>query len=214
MLCEQISFIEVERCFNSPQEFLNSHQEIDFDVCLLDINMPDVNGIEIAQLLKGKQIIFTSAYPEFAVNAYEIEALDFIKKPVTKDRLEKALMKAQKNVKQNTHRNFFTWNTNLGKSTLYFNEILFITTSEIDKRDKVLHLINDNEIVLKNITIDKLLSLLPAKNFIQINKAEIISKEIIQAFTSDEIVLKLKGKNKSTLYIGDSFKKNFLSWIN
>ncbi len=214
MLCEQLDFVEVERCFNSPSLFLKDYQKIDFDVCLLDINMPDINGIEIAQLLKDKQVIFTSAYPEFAVNAFEIEACDFIKKPVTKERLEKALAKAQKQVNDSGNKTFFNWNTNIGKSTIYFTEILFITTSEIDKRDKVVHLQNNNELILKNITIEKLLSFLPKKHFLQVNKADIVTKKIIQAYTADEIVLKTEGKTKTVLYLGDSFRKNFTGWIN
>jgi two-component system LytT family response regulator len=214
MLCEQLPFVEIERCFNSPELFLKDYQNIDFDVCLLDINMPDINGIEIAQLLKDKQVIFTSAYPEFAVNAFEIEACDFIKKPVTKERLEKALSKAQKQLSESNSKTFFSWNTNIGKSTIYFEEILFITTSEIDKRDKVVHLQNSNELILKNITIEKLLSLLPQSQFLQVNKADIVTKKIIQAYTADEIVLKIPGKTKTVLNLGESFRKKFASWVN
>ena len=213
MLCEQLPFVEIQRCFNSPEEFLRSYKDLNFDVCLLDINMPNINGIEIAQLLKDKQVIFTSAYPEFAVNAFEIEALDFIKKPVTKERLEKTLLKAQKLIDQSGSKTAFSWNTNIGKSTIYFSEILYVSTSEIDKRDKVLYLQNDNELILKNITIDKLLTLLPKKDFIQVNKAEIVTKKIIQAYTADEIVLKLTGKNKTVLNLGDSFRKSFIEWL-
>lgn len=213
MLCEQLSFIEVERCFSSPELFLKEYKNIHFDVCLLDINMPDVNGIEIAQLLQDKQVIFTSAYPEFAINAFEIEACDFIKKPVTKERLEKALAKAQKQVTEGQEKTFFTWNTNMGKSTIYFEEILYISTSGIDKRDKVVHLKNNDELILKNITIEKLLSLIPQKQFTQVNKADIVSRKAIQAYTADEIVLKIPGKTKSVLSLGDSFRKNFTAWV-
>jgi two-component system, LytTR family, response regulator len=206
MLCEQLG-VEVVRCFNSPASFLNEKDKFDFDVCLLDINMPDINGIEVAQQLQNKPVIFTSAYPEFAVNAYEIEALDFIKKPVTRERLEKALHKAEKTLSE--EKKFFTWNSNLGKSAIQFDDILYITTSEIDKRDKVVHLQNENELILKNITIDKLLSLLPASRFLQVNKSDIITKKAVQAYTADEVVLKTKG----TLNLGESYRKSFLSWM-
>jgi len=207
MLCEQLGTVEVVRCFSSPSAFLLEQDKLDFDVCLLDINMPDINGIEVARSLKNKPVIFTSAYPEFAVNAFEIEALDFIKKPVTKERLEKALHKAEKNIRE--EKNFFTWNSNLGKSAIYFDDILYITTSEIDKRDKVLHLQDNSELILKNITIDKLLSLLPSSRFLQVNKSDVITKKAIQAYTADEIVL----KTKVTLNLGESYKKGFTSWI-
>jgi two-component system LytT family response regulator len=215
MLCEQFPFIEVERCFSSPELFLKEKNNLNFDICLLDINMPNISGIEVAHMLKDKVIIFTSAHPEFAVTAYELEAFDFIKKPVTKDRLEKTLQKAQKFLSENkTEKNFFSWNTNIGKSTIYFDEILFITTSEIDKRDKLIYLNNNNQFVLKNITLDKLIEILPKKNFIQVNKSDIITKKMVQAHTSDEIVLKLKLPNfKSAITLGDSFKKNFVAWL-
>jgi DNA-binding LytR/AlgR family response regulator len=213
MLCEQLPFIEVERCFNSPELFLKEYKNINFEVCLLDINMPDINGIEIAQLLQDKQVIFTSAYPEFAVNAFEIEACDFIKKPVTKERLEKALLKAQKQLNEGSVKTFFSWNTNIGKSTIYFNEILYITTSEIDKRDKTIHLQDNNQLILKNITLEKLLSLLPSHQFLQVNKADIVTKKVIQAYTADEIVLKTQNKTKTILNLGESFRKNFTSWM-
>lgn len=212
MLCEQLGNVEVVRCFNSPAAFLKEYKQLDFDICLLDINMPDINGIEVAQSLKNKPVIFTSAYPEYAVNAFEIEALDFIKKPVTKERLEKALSKAQKLLSEGT-QDFFIWNSNLGKSTIQFDDILYVTTSEIDKRDKVLHLETGNELILKNITLDKLLSLLPASRFLQVNKSEIVTKKAIQAYTSDEIVLKIPGETKRSLNLGESYRKNFISWM-
>lgn len=213
MLCEQLPFIEVERAFSSPELFLKEYKKINFDICLLDINMPDINGIEIAQLLQNKQVIFISAYPEFAVNAFEIEACDFIKKPVTKERLEKALLKAQKQLDEGGTKTSFSWNTNIGKSTIYFNEIIYISTSGIDKRDKVVHLNNNNELILKNITLDKLISLLPAGQFLQVNKADIVTKKAIQAYTADEIVLKTEGKTKTVLNLGESFRKNFTTWM-
>jgi two-component system, LytTR family, response regulator len=213
MLCEQLPYVEVVRCFNSPTQFLKEHQSLNFDLCLLDVNMPDINGIEIASLLKGKPVIFTSAHPEFAIQAYELEALDFIRKPVTQERLEKALLKARKLIlEKDSLKSFFTWNSNIGRSAIFFEEVLYITTSEIDKRDKLVYLQNNNQLILKNITIEKLLSLLPKKDFIQINKSDIITAKAIQAYTADEIVLKTPGKVK-TLNIGDSFKKNFTAWI-
>ncbi|MGZ3883084.1 MAG: LytR/AlgR family response regulator transcription factor [Bacteroidia bacterium] len=213
MLCEQFPFVEVERCFNSPEAFLKDQQNLSYDVCLLDVNMPNISGIEIAQVLSHKLIIFISAHPEFAVNAYELEALDFIKKPVTKDRLEKALLRAQKLLGEHKLNDSFTWNTSIGKSAVYFEEILFITTSDIDKRDKLVFLQNDNQLVLKNITIEKLLGLLPKKEFIQVNKSDILTKKAIQAYTAEEIVLRVKHIPKATISLGDSFRKNFIAWL-
>lgn len=211
MLCEQLPFVEVQKCFLSPQQLIAEAGNIDFNVCLLDINMPGISGLEVAAALKNKYVIFVSAHPEFAVDAYELEAIDFIKKPVTKDRLEKALLKAQKLVANTGGSEHFSWNTSLGKSIIIFDEIGYISTSGVDKRDKVAYMNDGRSLLLKNITIDKLVSLLPAQQFMQVNKAEIVSRKAIQAHTAGELTLRHSAKQG--ILLGEAYRKQFLDWI-
>lgn len=215
MLCEQLNFVEVERCFDSPAQFLKEYQHLSHDVCLLDINMPGISGIEVAQLLKNKPVIFISAHPEFAINAFELDAVDFIKKPVTKDRLEKALLKVKARLSEPGTKDYFTWNTHLGKSTVYFNEVLYITTSNVDSRDKTAWLRGGHSLTLKNITIEKLLELLPGSGFARVNKSDIVNRRAVQAYTADDIVMKLKDQRGQQLRIslGDTYKKAFFDWV-
>ncbi|MCW3085407.1 MAG: two-component system response regulator [Bacteroidetes bacterium] len=216
MLCEQFPFIEVVKCFDSPLNVIEEFKTLEFDLCLLDINMPGLSGLEVAQVLKDKYIIFVSAHPEYAADAYDLEAIDFIKKPVAKERLEKALNKAYKLItEKESRKTYFSWNTNQGKSMLFFDELLYINTSEIDKRDKLAYLKDDQTLLLKNISIEKLLSLLPSGEFIQVNKAEIVSKKTIQSHAADEITLKIKhpSKKQFVVTLGDSFRKNFQDWL-
>jgi two-component system LytT family response regulator len=216
ILCEEISFVKVIKCFDSPVKLIEEFKNYEFNVCLLDINMPGLNGLEVAKALKNKYIIFVSAHPEYAVNAYDLEAIDFIKKPVEKERLEKALNKAHKLISEkNISKEYISWNTNLGKSIIFFDELLFITTSPGDKRDKRAYLKDDKTILLKNITIEKLLSELPALAFIQVNKGEIISRKIIQSHTADEITLKIKdaSQRQISITLGDAYRKFFQSWV-
>jgi DNA-binding LytR/AlgR family response regulator len=216
MLCEQFSFVEIVKCFDSPQYFIEEIQNMSFDVCFLDINMPGMNGLEVAKKIEGKYVIFVSAHPEFAVDAYDLEAIDFIKKPVVKERLEKALKKAYKLiVDKPTMKEYFNWNTNLGKSIIFFDEINYTSTSGVDKRDKMIYMNDDSILLLKNITVEKLMSFLPADQFIQINKSEIISKKSVLAHSANEIVLKTKDSfsKKISLLLGDVFRKSFTDWI-
>jgi two-component system, LytTR family, response regulator len=219
MLCEQLPFAEVVRCYSQPKKFLEEFSQLTFDVCLLDINMPGITGIEIAQQMKDKPVIFISAHPEFAIDAFELEAIDFIRKPVTRARLEKALLKIQKRLLEQNEsqkkKDYFTWNTTQGKSTIYFNEIFYITTSPQDKRDKLAFLATNQQLLIKNITIDKLLELLPVEDFRQVNKSDIVSKKAVQAFTSEEIILKLNvpEKPKFSIALGDIFRKTFTEWM-
>jgi DNA-binding LytR/AlgR family response regulator len=216
MLCEAIPFIQVVKCYSSSEKLLAEHQSLQYDLCLLDINMPGVNGLEVAQLLEDKQVIFVSAYPEFAVNAFEIEAIDFIRKPVEKIRLEKALTKVQKLIQEkNIAKEYINWNTNLGKSVIFFEDLLFIATSEDDKRDKLAYIKDGQTMLFKNITLERLVSELPANNFIQVNRAEIISRKAIQSHTADEIILKAKDEMQRPISVtlGDAYRKAFYEWV-
>jgi DNA-binding LytR/AlgR family response regulator len=216
MLCEQFPFVEVVKCFDSSQYFIEEIQNINFDVCLLDINMPGMNGLEVAKKIENKYVIFISAHPEFAVDAYDLEAIDFIKKPVIKDRLEKALKKAYKLIVEKTGVDkYFNWNTNLGKSKIFFDEINYVSTSDVDKRDKVVFMNDDRTLLLKNVTIEKLVSLLPLDQFMQINKSEIISKRSVLAHSANEVILKINNPSsqKMNLSLGEPFRKAFQNWI-
>lgn len=211
MMCEHIPGVEVIRAFNDPVKFLEESSRIDFDLCILDIQMPKMNGLEVAKLLKGKPVIFTTAYKEYAADAFDLDAVDYIRKPIQKERLEKAIQKVKDQL-VNTGKSFIRLNTNLGKTLLYFDELLLITSSETDKRDKIAKLENGKQLVLKNITIAQLLSALPQHQFCQVNKKEIIALKAIDFFTHDEISTNIKnGDGKLlTVSLSDIYKPAFL----
>ena len=137
MLCEQIPELEIVKVFNNPEKLLAEAPNLDFDLCILDIEMPDLNGMAVANLLENKYIIFTTAYKEFAVEAFEIDAVDYITKPVKKERLEKAVAKVLKRIEKQEQKQFISINTNKGKSVLFFNHLLYIKPSDTGSRDKV-----------------------------------------------------------------------------
>jgi DNA-binding LytR/AlgR family response regulator len=209
LLCGMIPVAEVLKCYDSPEQFISESPSLDFDVCLLDIHMPGLSGLDVARSLKDRYVIFVSAHPEFAVDAFELDAVDFIRKPVTKDRLEKALLKAQQLTGEKNERRVFTWNTSFGRTIIRTDEIAWASTSEVDKRDKLLHLSDGRSLLLKNITIDKLLSFLPAGQFMQVNRSEIVSRMAVRAHTSNEITL----RHSSVLPLGENYRKAFQDWI-
>lgn len=208
MLCEQIPEVEVVRAFNDPRKLIEESKHLEFDLCILDIEMPELSGLEVAPLLHGKPVIFTTAYKEYAAEAFDLEAIDYIRKPIKKERLEKAIQRALRMINdREPTRQFVQLNTSKGKALLFFGQILYITTSDIDKRDKLVLLDQGQEMILKNISFDKLLNLLPADQFRQVNKKEIIALRAVQYFTHDEITttIAVNGKNK-TLTLSENFR--------
>jgi DNA-binding LytR/AlgR family response regulator len=189
LLCEQIEGIEVVKAFNNPKIFLQEIDDIDCDLCILDIEMQGMNGLQVAGLIKHKKIIFTTAYKEYAAEAFDLDVVDYVRKPIKKERLQQAFEKVQKLTEQQTDQSFFEWNTNLGKSRILTADIVYIKTSEIDSRDKDVILKNNSDIILKNLSFKNLAELLPQKNFVQINKKEMVNTKYIQVFSASEIIL-------------------------
>lgn len=216
MLCEQVPEIEVVKSFNDPTIFLEEINQLDFDAIITDIEMPGINGLSLAQLITDKAVIFTTAYKEFAIEAFEIDAIDYIQKPIKRERLQKAIHKALRFTEAKPKNNYITVNSNKGKVLLHFEAIQYIKTSELDSRDKLVYLSGDsNPIILKNISLDKLLHDLPKKDFCRINKSEIISLKTIHYFSHDEITTTLLGEQGKpiVLTLGVAFKSDFLTKV-
>jgi DNA-binding LytR/AlgR family response regulator len=213
MLCEQIPELEVVKAFNNPDVFLSEIPELDFDLCILDIEMPMISGIEVANLLQGKLIIFATAYKEFALEAFELDAVDYLQKPIKKERLQMAVQKVLKRIQQvNPTKKFVQLQADKGKILLYFDKINYIKTASIDSRDKEVLLEDGSTVILKNISFEKLLESLPTSDFCRINKHEIIKLSIVQFFSADLITTNCTLKEKNlVLTLGNSFKKDFLS---
>lgn len=213
MLCEQIPELEVVKAFNNPDMFLSEILELDFDLCILDIEMPMISGLEVANLLQGKLIIFATAYKEFALDAFELDAVDYLQKPIKKERLQMAVQKALKRIHQESPtKKFVQLQADKGKTLLYFDKITYIKSAVIDSRDKEVLLEDNSTLILKNISFEKLIELLPTADFCRINKNEIIKLSTVNFFSADQITttIAVKGKNL-VLTLGNSFKKDFLS---
>ena len=214
LLCEQIKEVEVVKVFNDPLLLLKDAPNLEFDICILDIEMPGINGLEVAKALKGKPVIFTTAYKEYAADAFDLEAIDYIKKPIQKERLEKAIQKAYDLLlKPTTEKQFATFNTNKGKMLLFFKDVFLITIAESDKRDKLIYLENGDNVILKNTSFDQLLSILPINDFCRVTKKEVVAIKAVKFFIHNEITTQVLTQTHENLKINlnESYRKDFLT---
>lgn len=214
MLCEQIPNLEVVKAFNNPEKFIESLDTLDFNICILDIEMPHLNGLEVAKLIKDKLIIFTTAYKDYAIEAFDLNAVDYIQKPIQKDRLEKAISKASIILNNSPEKlNYAQFNTDKGKALLLFDEIMYVTSSDTDKRDKVIYLENEQRLTLKNISYEQLLLILPSTKFCRVNKKDVIALKAVQFYSHEEISTKLYTRNKEVikLPLNETYRAAFKS---
>ncbi|MFM9987951.1 LytR/AlgR family response regulator transcription factor [Flavobacterium sp.] len=216
MLCEQIPELEIVKVFNSPEKLLEKITSIDFDLCITDIEMPGMDGLTLASRLQNKLVIFTTAYKEYGSEAFDIDAVDYITKPVTKERLHKAVLKAverHKSTIQNAA--FITLNTDKGKGIIYINQLVYVKSAEHDSRDKEALLIDGSVLVLKNINFEALLQQIPKTNFCRVNKKEIIAVSQVKHYTHNEITLKQQDKNGNfiSVLLSETYRSAFMKLI-
>jgi len=216
MLCEQIPELEIVKTYNNPQKLLSDIPDLDFDLLISDIEMPDMDGLHLAEMLDDKLVIFCTAYKDYAADAFNIDAVDYITKPVKLERLQKAISKAfERFEKANSAKKFIQLNTDRGKTLLFFNKIQLIKTAVSDSRDKTVLLADGSFLNLKNVKFDTLLSELPESDFCRINKKEIVAVKAIKFFNHNEIVLHhLEENNKNTtLILSETYRSDFLKKV-
>ncbi|MES2240571.1 MAG: response regulator transcription factor [Bacteroidota bacterium] len=216
MLCEQIPEVEIVKTFNNPEKLLTEIPNLDFDLLITDIEMPGIDGLHLASLLQDKMVVFCTAYKEYAADAFTIDAVDYITKPVKLERLQKTILKVFERFNSSTNaKRFIQLNTDKGKSLLYFNQILYVKTALGDSRDKTVLLTDGSLLNLKNINFETLLKELPETDFCRVNKKEIVAVKAIKFFNHNEIVLHHLDENKknSTLLLSETYRVDFLRKI-
>lgn len=216
LLCEQMPELDVVRAFNDSEVFMKEFSGLEFDLCIMDIEMPGINGIQLASLLEGKPVIFTTAYKEYASDAFDLNAIDYVIKPVKPERLQQAVAKAIQRINLESKQNKpLRINTNKGIALLDVSQLVYIRTSEIDSRDKTAFLSNGTNLQLKNISFEKLISLLPPNEFCRVNKKELIAINTVQYFSGDQITTNIYLHSEKNLIInlGEAYRTLFISKV-
>jgi DNA-binding LytR/AlgR family response regulator len=218
MLCEQMPELEVVKAFNSPQILLQEHEALDYDLLITDIEMPGMNGLQVADAVKGKAVIFTTAYKNFAVDAFDRDAVDYVVKPVKADRLYQAVLKvsgriikpvAAEGPKQ------IQLNTDKGKALIVIDKIFSIVTSKIDSRDKIINLGDGSRITSKNASFEKLLEMLPPKDFCRINKTTVIALKHVRFYSHDAVTadVTLPDGQPYTFALSEIYRTDFIKKV-
>jgi DNA-binding LytR/AlgR family response regulator len=215
LLCEQIPELELVKVNNDPLQLLSEYATLHFDLCIVDIEMPGLNGLDLARVLAGKLVIFTTAYREYAADAFEIDAVDYIRKPFQKERLRHAVLKAVDRLEQKRRNDVAQFNTDLGRTILNFAEVVVIRTSETDSRDKKVLLTDGKAVVIKNTSFEQLISVLPVGEFVRVNKQELIALRIVRSFTNSEVTSSHNDSGKPMRFsLGDAYRSGFLTAVN
>lgn len=152
------------------------------DLIFLDIEMPGLSGIDFAATLQGHtRVIFTTAYAEYAAQSYDVEAIDYLLKPITPSRFAKAVERAKNAIPIPEYIMIRTdrLNIRLNPSAIIYIEGM---------KDYVKIHCRDRRIISR-ITIKALLNLLPAADFVRIHKSYIVNMRYVMAYDFSSVVI-------------------------
>ena len=208
------TFSLIGTCSNAMEAFAILKEE-KIDLIFLDIQMPGLTGIEfVKSLTHPPAIIFTTAYRNYAIESYELDALDYLLKPISFQRFFKAVSKFQNLQKTNTKPStslkvveesnpYIFVNANKKNIKIEFNEILYIESL----KDYVKIYLTDQMVITKN-TISDFERKLPAY-FLRVHRSYIINKKRITAFTKHDIEI-----GEKEIPIGGSYKEMVIANLN
>ncbi len=189
----KIDFIDiVDECRNAVEAFRVINSEA-VDLVFLDINMPEISGLSFARsVTKDIRIIFTTAYREYAVDGFELQAVDYLLKPVSFERLLQSISRYQnEHLPQSVHasaeisserNNYFFVRSDRKMIRIDFSDVLFVES--ISDYIKI-HL--ENKTIVTRETLQNIEAKLPAKAFLKIHRSFIVAIDRIDSFTNEYV---------------------------
>ena len=173
------------------------------DLIFLDINMPHISGISLSKMLPDHvKVIFTTAYSEYAVESYEIQAVDYLLKPISLERFTKSVSRI---ISSNESNSSVKTNLILVKSGFETYRLMSDQILYLEKCGNYMTYHCTTQKILARETIQESLNKLPDV-FIQTHKSYIVNKEHIVSYDKQSVNI---GKKK--IQIGDSHKENLLN---
>jgi len=200
--CRLADGIELEKTFTKTDEALRHLKKYPVDLLFLDIQMPGKNGIDFyKQLDSDVMVVFTTAYSEYAVEGFNINALDYLLKPFSQERFLEAIGKAKKEMQNRNHtisHNHLLIRADYKLHRIDFEDIMLI--EGLDDYIKI-HLKNKTSITAR-LSMKATLEKLPPSLFIRVHRSYIIPIKKVKSFYNKTIQIE-----DFVIPIGDTYKE-------
>jgi len=219
----KIPFLRLVKATTNPIEALTLVQEGNIDLVFLDVQMPELTGIQFLRISNGKaKVILTTAYPQYALEGYELDVIDYLLKPIAFDRFFKSVQKAQTVLQPNTNAgtkpiqpepaqqpqqdflsDFIFVKTEHKIQKVYLNDILFI-----EGLKDYISIFTPAERIITLQNMKKMEDALQPKNFTRVHKSYIVSINKIDSIERSRIFIRDK-----IIPVGDTYRDEFFKII-
>ena len=208
----QISFLKLVGKCDQPFQALSYLDQASVDLLFLDVNMPAISGIDFYKsLTKKPEVIFTTAYSEYALKGFELHAVDYLVKPIAMDRFMNAANRAKdyieyKNNKGSSYKDFFFINASHKILKVFYNDILYLeglkdyTKIFLENNPKPL-------LILRNLKYFE--ELLPSHNFVRVHRSHIVALSKLNTITRKSVTI-----GAVTMPVSDNYRNGLYSLLN
>ncbi|WP_033956929.1 LytR/AlgR family response regulator transcription factor [Psychroserpens jangbogonensis] len=212
-----IPFMELKATFRDPMDALEYLQKYTVDLLFLDINMPKLSGISFPKFLqKQPLIIFTTAYSEYALESYELKAVDYLLKPIEFDRLLQAVMKAKLALNQNkvTVETSPETSHSVSEQTVFiksgseFHQLPIQNIKYIESEGNYVTFHTAKRSILARYKISEVKELLPQQFFVRIHRSYIIATKHIETVKKHCVII-----DGNEIPISSNYRESFLAII-
>ena len=207
---EKVPFLNLVKTYQNPKEAMEDVEKGGIDLIFLDIQMPEITGLELASLLQNKpMIIFTTAYPKFAADSYEYDAVDYLVKPIAFKRFITAVNKAKDRfagvpeVVSDKNIEYIFVKSEYKTVKIMLDQVLFIESL----KDYVIFHFNDNS-VSSLLSLTSVESQLPKEKFTRVHRSFIVALDKIDSIERN--LIHVGGK---TINVSDSYREVFQNRI-
>lgn len=208
--CNHLPLLKVIKCCNNAFEAKIELQKQEIDLLFLDISMPVLDGISFLKTLtKPPLVIFTTAYRDYALNAFDLSACDYLVKPFSLERfiiaIDKAIGRIQKKQpdQENTSdkgQDYFFIKSNSKIIRIRHDDLLFA-----EAQGNYIKIVCSNNTALANMTFAGFEELLPGNIFIRVHRSFIINKSKISHIEGNTVFI-----GKAEVPIGSNYKESLM----
>lgn len=184
--CAKIERLDLIAQFSDPTAAIAFLRQNPVDLIFLDINMPNMSGLEMLEELKLKpNIIFTTAYANFALESYAYNAIDYLLKPFEFDRFQMAVDKLEQRISFQKNKNtFFFIKDGFQNIKIQFKEIFFIKGS-----GNYLDVILKEKVHSPRMTFMELVEKLPSSEFIRVHQSYVVNIHTIDKIENNHVYI-------------------------
>jgi len=211
---EQVPVLKLVGECNNSVEVLEALRQLDIDIIFLDIQLPGMKGNELLKNLKEPpNIIVTTAFPEYALEGYELDIVDYLLKPIKFERFLKAVLKVIEHDNDKPPApgpiiliekpevpkdDYLYFRTDRKTVKVFLNDILYI-----EGLGNYIKIYTSNGVVITNNSMKTIEAMLPENLFIRVHRSFIISKTKISSYNNDKIEI-----GKVEIPVGKLYKNN------